>query len=277
MTLYGIPKCSERHAQPAHILSTVHNPVGQMQTAWWETVAEQRAWLPFHVRQASLNGLTRLTHRWLIAVLTVLLSLLLVAGFAQPVAAHQTLLGLSSSPKTPSLLWQAGISLPDMAFAGDSDDLQLPGVQPIRHVSVDLSQRTGLFGLSADAFSPFSLSESETARHIPHSGKRSRAIEASLTVPLVTQRLSQTSRLSLDLQGGLGVLTDDPRGFDGRNGMSFSKMLGARLTYLLKNNVTLSVGYRFRHTSNASLANAGVRSIAYGPHAFFAEVSYFWS
>jgi hypothetical protein len=268
MTSYRIPKCSKSHTQQAHSLSAAHSPVGQMHIAEREIAGAQQACLPVHVRQASLAG------GGFIATLTVLLSLLLVAGFAQPVAAQQTLLGLSSSPKRPSLLWQAGISLSDSVLP---DDL---------HAHMDISKRTGLFGFPADAFSPFSLSESPIVDRVPRSGKRSRAIEASLTVPLVRQRFSRisqtsySSRLSFDLEGGLGVLADDPRGFDGRNGMSFSKMLGARLTYLMNlanRNITLSAGYRFQHTSNASLANAGVRQISYGPHAFFAEVSYSWS
>lgn len=268
MSSWVISKHSKRPVKQALSSSSGH----RSQINSWLIAMARRARLPVYVRRMRPTSLVRCRF---MAVLTGVLGLLLVAGVAQPVAAQLTLLDTSSRPHRSSLLWQTVISLPDSPL---SEGLQ---------AAMDISKRTGLFGLPADAFSSFSVHQSQRVDHLPHSGKRSRALEASLTVPLMRHRMgqtmqtlqpSQTSRLSFDLQGGLGVLTDDPRGFDSRGGMSFGTMLGVRLsylTYLANHHFTFGAGYRFRQTSNASLANAGVRPL--GPHAFFAELSYFWS
>ena len=103
--------------------------------------------------------------------------------------------------------------------------------------------------------------------------KRNASIEAGLMLPVLSYHVDLGSRLSPYIEGGLGLLYHDYRGYDLGGGFSFTEMAGAGLSYVLDDNLSLSLGYRFRHTSNASLydENDGLNS-----HIFLTGFSYFF-
>ena len=102
--------------------------------------------------------------------------------------------------------------------------------------------------------------------------KRDASIEAGLMLPVLSYHFDLGSRLSPYIEGGLGILYHDYQGYDLGDGFTFTEMAGAGLSYFLHDNVSLSLGYRFRHTSNASLydENDGLNS-----HSLLAGVSFF--
>lgn len=102
--------------------------------------------------------------------------------------------------------------------------------------------------------------------------KRDASIQAGLMLPVLSYHFDLGSRLSPYIEGGLGILYQDYQGYDLGGGFSFTEMAGAGLSYFLDDNLSLNLGYRFRHTSNASLydENDGMNS-----HAFLAGFSYF--
>jgi hypothetical protein len=102
--------------------------------------------------------------------------------------------------------------------------------------------------------------------------KRDASIEAGLMLPVLSYHFDLDSRLSPYIEGGLGILYHDFKGYDLGGGFTFTEMAGAGLSYFLDDNVSLNVGYRFRHTSNASLydENDGLNS-----HSLLAGFSYF--
>ncbi len=102
--------------------------------------------------------------------------------------------------------------------------------------------------------------------------KRDASIEAGLMLPVLSYHFDLGARLSPYIEGGLGLLYHDYQGYDLGGGFSFTEMAGAGLSYVLDDNLSLTVGYRFRHTSNASLydENDGLNS-----HIFLAGFSYF--
>ena len=55
------------------------------------------------------------------------------------------------------------------------------------------------------------------------------------------------------IEGGLGLLYHDFQGYRLGGGFSFTQMFGAGLSYFLSDSLSVSMGYRFRHSSNASL------------------------
>lgn len=91
-------------------------------------------------------------------------------------------------------------------------------------------------------------------------------------LPVLSYHFDLGSRLSPYIEGGLGILYHDYQGYDLGDGFTFTEMAGAGLSYFLHDNVSLSLGYRFRHTSNASLydENDGLNS-----HSLLAGVSFF--
>jgi opacity protein-like surface antigen len=115
-----------------------------------------------------------------------------------------------------------------------------------------------------------------TLPYRPVEGKRGRkrdaSIEAGLMLPVLSYHFDLDSRLSPYIEGGLGILYHDFKGYDLGGGFTFTEMAGAGLSYFLDDNVSLNVGYRFRHTSNASLydENDGLNS-----HSLLAGFSYF--
>jgi opacity protein-like surface antigen len=101
---------------------------------------------------------------------------------------------------------------------------------------------------------------------------RSASIEAGLMLPVLTHHFDLGYRVSPYIEGGLGILYHDFQGYKLGDGFIFTEMAGAGLSYFLDNNLSINVGYRFRHSSNASLYddNTGLNS-----HSFRAGFSYF--
>ena len=101
---------------------------------------------------------------------------------------------------------------------------------------------------------------------------RTAGIEAGLMLPVLTYHFDLGYRLSPYIEGGLGILYHDFHGYKLGGGFNFTEMAGAGLSYFLEDNLSVNVGYRFRHSSNASLYNdnKGLNS-----HSFLAGFSYF--
>lgn len=123
----------------------------------------------------------------------------------------------------------------------------------------------GAFEIATEPF--FSL----VTRHA-NQRKRDASIEAGLMLPVLTYHFDLGYRLSPYIEGGLGVLYHDYTGYDLGGGFNFTEMAGAGISYFLDENLSVNVGYRFRHSSNASLydENDGINA-----HSFLAGFSYF--
>lgn len=119
---------------------------------------------------------------------------------------------------------------------------------------------------------PYRPALEEHGTEIKRGRKRDASIEAGLMLPVLSYHFDLGSRLSPYIEGGLGILYHDYQGYDLGDGFTFTEMAGAGLSYFLHDNVSLSLGYRFRHTSNASLydENDGLNS-----HSLLAGVSFF--
>lgn len=102
-------------------------------------------------------------------------------------------------------------------------------------------------------------------------GRRA-SIEAGLMLPVLTYHFDLGYRLSPYIEGGLGVLYHDFQGYNLGGGFNFTEMAGAGLSYFLDDNLAINVGYRFRHSSNASLYD---ENRALNSHSFLAGFSYF--
>ena len=102
--------------------------------------------------------------------------------------------------------------------------------------------------------------------------RRDASIEVGLMLPVMSYHFDLGYRLSPYIEGGLGLLYHDFKGYDLGDGFNFTEMAGAGLSYFLDDNLAINVGYRFRHSSNASLydENDGINS-----HSFLAGFSYF--
>jgi lipid A 3-O-deacylase len=102
--------------------------------------------------------------------------------------------------------------------------------------------------------------------------KRSGSLELGVGLPVLTYYFNLGSRIYPYVEGGLGMLYTDLRGYNLGGHFSFMETVGAGATYFLNNNLALNVGWRFRHISNASLYkdNVGLNS-----GIFLAGFSYF--
>ena len=85
--------------------------------------------------------------------------------------------------------------------------------------------------------------------------KRSGSIEAGVMLPVLTYSFDLGYRLYPYIEGGLGALYHDIKGYGLGGGFSFAETVGAGMSYRLDENLMLSVGYRFRHMSNAGIYN----------------------
>ena len=101
--------------------------------------------------------------------------------------------------------------------------------------------------------------------------KRKASFEVGLMLPVLTYHFDAGLRLYPYIQGGLGVMYHDFQGYDLGGGFNFAEMVGGGATYFLDDNLTVNLGYRFRHASNASLydENRGLNT-----HTFTAGFSY---
>jgi len=91
---------------------------------------------------------------------------------------------------------------------------------------------------------------------------RSGSLELGGVLPVLTYYFDLGYRIYPYIEGGLGVLYTDLRGYNLGGHFSFMETVGTGVTYFLNENVALNVGWRFRHISNASLydENAGLNS-----------------
>jgi lipid A 3-O-deacylase len=98
------------------------------------------------------------------------------------------------------------------------------------------------------------------------------SVELGLGLPVFTYYFDLGNRVYPYIEGGLGLLYTDLRGYHLGGHFSFMENVGVGATYFLNNHLALNVGWRFRHISNANLYadNAGLES-----GIFLAGFSYF--
>jgi opacity protein-like surface antigen len=107
---------------------------------------------------------------------------------------------------------------------------------------------------------------------VTHPDKRSGSIELGGVLPVLTYYFDLGGRIYPYLEGGLGMLYTDLRGYNLGGHFSFLETVGAGVTYFLNDTLALNAGWRYRHISNAEIYkdNAGLDSFI-----FLAGVSYF--
>lgn len=102
--------------------------------------------------------------------------------------------------------------------------------------------------------------------------RNSGSLELGLGLPVFTYYFDLGNHVYPYIEGGLGVLYTDLRGYSLGGHFSFLETAGVGVTYFLNNNLALNAGWRYRHISNANLYddNAGLDS-----GIFLAGFSYF--
>jgi len=102
--------------------------------------------------------------------------------------------------------------------------------------------------------------------------KNSGSVELGLGLPMLTYYLDLGIPVYPYIEGGLGVLYTDLRGYHLGGHFSFLETGGVGASYFLNDHMALNVGWRYRHISNAGLYddNAGLNS-----GIFLAGFSYF--
>ena len=98
------------------------------------------------------------------------------------------------------------------------------------------------------------------------------SLELGAGLPMITYYFDLGNHIYPYMEGGLGLLYTDLRGYRLGGHFSFTETVGVGATYFLQHNLALNVGWRFRHISNANLYhnNAGLES-----GIFLAGFSYF--
>ena len=107
---------------------------------------------------------------------------------------------------------------------------------------------------------------------VANPSERSGSLELGGVLPVLTYYFDLGNGLYPYIEGGLGVLYTDLRGYNLGGHFSFMEAVGTGVTYFLNENLALNLGWRFRHISNAELYkdNAGLNS-----DIFLVGVSYF--
>ena len=102
--------------------------------------------------------------------------------------------------------------------------------------------------------------------------RNSGSVELGLGLPTLTYYMDLGIPVYPYIEGGLGVLYTDLRGYHLGGHFSFLETAGVGVSYFLGDNVALNVGWRYRHISNAGLYdhNVGLNS-----GIFLAGFSYF--
>lgn len=88
---------------------------------------------------------------------------------------------------------------------------------------------------------------------VTNPGRRSGSVEAGVMLPVLTYSFDLGYRIHPYVEGGVGALYHDIKGYGLGGGFSFAETVGAGVSYLLDKNLMLTVGYRFRHMSNAGI------------------------
>ena len=98
------------------------------------------------------------------------------------------------------------------------------------------------------------------------------SIEMGLALPMFTYHFDIGNHIVPYIEGGVGVMYTDLRGYRLGSHFQFLSQGGAGLSYFLTDNTALNLSWRFRHISNASLYddNRGFNS-----YIFQAGFSYF--
>ena len=97
-------------------------------------------------------------------------------------------------------------------------------------------------------------------------------MELGLGLPVLTYYFDTGTRFTPYIEGGLGLLYTDLRGYSLGGHFSFMENIGVGASYFLTQNIAFNASWRFRHISNAGLYddNAGLES-----GIFLAGFSYF--
>ncbi len=101
---------------------------------------------------------------------------------------------------------------------------------------------------------------------------KSGSIEMGLALPLLAYHFDLGNHLVPYIEGGVGLLYTDLRGFRLGGHFQFLSQAGMGLSYFLTDQVALNLGWRFRHISNAGLHDDNVGLNTY---TFQAGLSYF--
>ncbi|MEW6299956.1 MAG: acyloxyacyl hydrolase [Thermodesulfobacteriota bacterium] len=88
---------------------------------------------------------------------------------------------------------------------------------------------------------------------VTNPGRRSGSVEAGVMLPMLTYSLNLGSRLYPYVEGGVGALYHDIKGYGLGGGFSFAETVGGGISYVFDKHLMLTVGYRFRHMSNAGI------------------------
>jgi lipid A 3-O-deacylase len=97
---------------------------------------------------------------------------------------------------------------------------------------------------------------------ITRPSNRSGSTEFGLGLPVLTYYFDLGNSLYPYIEGGLGLLYTDLRGYNLGGHFQFLETVGAGATYFLSNNLAINLGWRYRHISNANIYkdNAGLNS-----------------
>ena len=83
--------------------------------------------------------------------------------------------------------------------------------------------------------------------------KRSGSIELGGSLPVLTYYFDTGTRFAPYIEGGLGMLYQDLRGYDMGGHFSFTEFAGLGASYFLSDNLAFNAMWRYRHISNAGL------------------------
>jgi opacity protein-like surface antigen len=88
------------------------------------------------------------------------------------------------------------------------------------------------------------------------------SVELGIGLPVFTYYFDTGTRLAPYIEGGLGLLYTDLRGYELGGHFSFMENIGIGASYFLSDNLALNAMWRYRHISNANLYdhNAGLDS-----------------
>jgi opacity protein-like surface antigen len=111
----------------------------------------------------------------------------------------------------------------------------------------------GAFEISAE---PFASVIHSTRPHTDGS------MELGLGLPVLTYYFDTGTRFAPFIEGGLGLLYTDLRGYSLGGHFSFMENIGAGASFFLNKNLAFTASWRYRHLSNANLYedNAGLDS-----------------
>jgi len=114
---------------------------------------------------------------------------------------------------------------------------------------------------------------------VTNPGRREGSMELGIMLPVVTYyfdlshwNVPYIDRFVPYIEGGLGMLYTDLRGYGLGGHFSFAETVGVGMAYCLDDNMTFNLGWRFRHMSNAGIyeSNSAVNS-----YMFLAGFTYF--